>query len=81
MWGENGALLSIVGYEERQWRHLDMMQLEKVLQARVPPVPYPDWSTRMVRVPWIEIESRWTLVFEAQAIEMLRACGSLNEGA
>lgn len=81
VWGENGALLPIVGYEERQWRHLDTMQLETVLQARVPRVRYPDGSTRMVRVPWAESGSRWTVAFEALAIEVLRACGSVNEGA
>jgi transposase len=81
VWGEDGALLPIAGYEEREWRHLDTMQLETVLQARVPRVRYPDGSTRMVKVPWAEAGSRWTLAFEALAIEVLRACGSVNEGA
>ena len=34
-WAEDGKLLSIVGYEEWSWRHLDTMQLGKLLTAKV----------------------------------------------
>lgn len=40
-WGEGGERLHIQGYEERTWRHLDTMQFETVLKARVPRVKYP----------------------------------------
>ena len=80
-WTEDGTLLPIAGYEERQWRHLDTMQLETVLSARVPRVRYPDGTTRMVAVPWAGKGARWTLDFEALAVEVLGVCASVNEAA
>ena len=43
-WGEGGERLHIQGYEERTWRHLDTMQFETVLKARVPRVKYLGWA-------------------------------------
>lgn len=68
--GREGA--AIHGYEERRWRHLDTMQFETVIQARVPRVRKPDGSTEMVAVPWAQARSRWTLMFEAFAIRVLQ---------
>ena len=34
-WGEGGGRRHIQGDEERTWRHLDTMQFETVLKARV----------------------------------------------
>ena len=34
-WGTEEELLSVHGYEERRWRHLDTMQFETIIQARV----------------------------------------------
>ena len=51
LWCEEGGQLPVAGYEEREWRHLDTMQLETVLRARVPRVRYPGGKTRMVKVP------------------------------
>ena len=81
LWCEEGAQLPVAGYEEREWRHLDTMQLETVLRARVPRVRYPDGKTRMVKVPWAGERSRWTLSFEALAVEVLRASSSVEAGA
>jgi transposase len=88
-WAEDGKLLPIAGYEERIWRHLDTMQLETIITARVPRVAWIEEgedgvrkkSTKMVRVPWAEPGSRWTLAFEAFAIQVFLACGSINEAA
>ncbi len=46
VWGQDGVMLPIEGYEERTWRHLDTMQLETVLRARVPRVRHPEWPHR-----------------------------------
>ena len=81
VWCEDGEQLPIAGYEEREWRHLDTMQLETVLRARVPRVRYADGTTAMVRVPWADERSRWTLSFEALAVEVLRASSSVNAAA
>lgn len=87
-WAEDGRLLPIAGYEERTWRHLDTMQLETIISARVPRVTYEEHTeqgakrtTRMVRVPWAEPGSRWTLAFEAFSVSVLLACGNTNEAA
>jgi len=77
-WAEDGRQLPVVDYTERRWRHLDTMQLETVLVARVPRVRYPDGSTGVVTVPWASGRSRWTLEFEALAIDVIRACSSLS---
>jgi transposase len=88
-WAEDGNLLPIAGYEERRWRHLDTMQLETIITAKVPRVAWIEEdeeeaikkTTKMVKVPWAEPGSRWTLAFEAFAIQVLLACGSTNEAA
>jgi transposase len=54
-WGnEAGERLPIHDHVERQWRHLDTMQFETVLTARVPRVKHPDGKVETVRVPWAE---------------------------
>jgi hypothetical protein len=45
IWGQDGLMLPIEGYEERTWRHLDTMRLETALRARVPRFRYPDGRT------------------------------------
>lgn len=78
VWAEGGARLHIQGYEQRTWRHLDTMQFETVLKARVPRVKYPDGHTEMVQVPWAAPHGRFTLLFESFAIEVLLACQSVS---
>lgn len=81
MWGDEGNQLPVVDYAERRWRHLDTMQLETVLVARVPRVRRPDGRTEVVAVPWAESRSRWTLEFECLAIDVIGACASLAAAA
>lgn len=86
-WAEEGQLLPIHGYELRQWRHLDTMQFETVLEARVPRVRRVKHDergepagvvTEMVRVPWAEPGSRWTWLFEAWAVKVLEVSQSVQ---
>ncbi len=58
--------------EERQWRHLDSCQFKTILFARVPRVDCPKHGVRSVSVPWAEPHSRFTLLFERFAIEVLQ---------
>jgi transposase len=58
--------------EERTWRHLDTFQYETRLRARVPRVDCGEHGKLQVRVPWAEPRSRFTLMFEALAIDVLR---------
>lgn len=57
--------------EERQWRHLDSCQFRTLLHARAPRVNCPDHGVRQARLPWAEPGSRFTLLFEALAVDVL----------
>lgn len=58
--------------EERVWRHLDSCQFATQLHARVPRVRCPEHGVRQVSVPWAEPKSRFTLLFERFAIDVLK---------
>jgi transposase len=63
------------GYDrapERRWRHLDTCQFRTILVSRVPRVNCAEHGVRQVRVPWAEDRSRFTALFEAWAIRLLR---------
>lgn len=63
--------------EERTWRHLDTCQLRTLLHARIPRVQCPTHGVRQAAVPWSEPRSRFTLLFERFAIDvMLETDGS-----
>lgn len=66
---------------ERRWRHLDTMQFETVLVARIPRVNCPDCGVKTVSVPWAEKHSRFTLLFEAFAIDVLVCAGNVKAAA
>jgi transposase len=57
----------------RGWRHLDTMQFKTVLHAAVPRVKCPEHGVKQVRIPWAEPSSRFTLLFERFAIDVLLA--------
>lgn len=58
----------------RKWRHLDSCQFKTFIEASVPRVACPEHGTRVVQVPWAEKGSRFTLLFERLAIDLLREC-------
>ena len=58
---------------ERQWRHLDTCQYRTVLYAAPPRSNCAEHGVRVVRLPWAEAGSRFTLLFERLAIDWLRA--------
>jgi len=49
------------GYEQRRWRHLDTMQFETIIVAKVPRLKYPDGHTELLPIAWAEPHSRHTL--------------------
>ena len=73
VWASEGERLHIHGYEERRWRHLDTMQFETIIKARVPRVKHPDGRTEMVSVPWADARSRFTLLLEVWALGLALA--------
>ena len=60
--------------EERTWRHLDSCQFQTHLHARIPRVECGAHGVVQVTVPWAEPRSRFTLLFERLAIDVLRQC-------
>jgi transposase len=78
----DGRRLHIHGWEERRWRHLDTMQLETVLMARVPRLLDPQTGkTEMAPVPWATKGARWTVLFEAWAVRLLEAVPNVSRAA
>jgi transposase len=63
---------------ERRWRHLDMMQFETVLVARVPRANCPQCGAKTIAAMWAGKGSRFTLAFEAFAIAVLKACRTVS---
>jgi transposase len=60
--------------EERAWRHLDSCAYQTYLHARIPRVDCPEDGVLQVKVPWAEPSSRFTLLFERLAIDVLGQC-------
>ena len=59
-------------HQERHWRHLDTCQFPTIVHARVPRLKCPLHGIKQLPVPWAEVGSRFTAMFEALAIDWLR---------
>jgi transposase len=72
---ECGKGLSLYDHApERTWRHLDSCQFQTYLHARIPRVECDEHGVVQVKVAWAEHRSRFTLLFERFAIDVLRQC-------
>jgi transposase len=58
---------------QRVWRHLDTCQYRTLLHASLPRTQCAEHGVKVVRVPWAEPQSRFTALFEALAIDWLKA--------
>jgi transposase len=58
---------------ERQWRHLDTMQFKTMLHAKPPRVECQEHGIKQASLPWAGKNSRFTLLFERLAIDVLLA--------
>ena len=65
---------------ERTWRHLDTMQFQTIIRARVPRSNCQTHGVKTMAVPWAEPQGRFTLLFERMAIEVLMASSSIQSG-
>lgn len=69
---ECGALSPRYDHGEiRSWRHLDTMQFKTTIRARLPRIKCATHGVKTVAVPWADAHARWTLLFEAFAIEVM----------
>lgn len=66
---------------ERSWRHLDTMQFETILRARVPRSKCAQCGVKTIKVPWAEKYSRFTLMFEVFVIGVMQACNNVKRVA
>lgn len=64
---------------ERTWRHLDTMQFETLIRARVPRSRCQEHGVKTISVSWAEPGSRFTLLFERFALDVILACRSLTQ--
>jgi len=70
---ECGKLCSLYDHrEQRRWRHLDICQMKTILICRVPRLDCPEHGKLTLPVPWSRPHSRFTLLFERLAIDLLR---------
>ncbi|EMO89782.1 transposase family ISL3 helix-turn-helix domain protein [Leptospira noguchii str. 2001034031] len=60
--------------EKRTWRHLDTMQFQTLIHARIPRVQCKDHGVKNANVPWSEPYSRFMLLFVKFAINIIKAC-------
>jgi transposase len=66
---------------ERTWRHLDVMQFATQIRARLPRCNCPEHNVLTVSAPWAEPGSRFTMLFEAFAVEVLQASATRSQAA
>lgn len=65
--------------QERIWRHLDTMQFGTYLHCHLPRVRCKTHGVKSVEAPWAGKNSRFTLLFEAFAIQVLKSARSVEE--
>ena len=76
---EDWRRLHIHDWEEREWRELNTLQFQTKIVCRVPRLKDPDsGKTERAAVPWAGKHSRFTLMFEAFAVELLLASSSVE---
>lgn len=66
---------------ERTWRHLDTMQFETLLRARVPRAECPEHGVKTLSVAWAEPLGRFTKCFEQFAIELLLTSSNVEQAS
>lgn len=65
--------------EERSWRHLDTMQFETIITAKVPRISCKDHGVKSIPVPWAGEHSRFTALFERFAIDVMKGAKNLTK--
>jgi transposase len=63
----------------RTWRHLDTMQFQTMIRARVPRIECASDGVKTVAVPWAEPHGRFSRLFERFAIDVLLCARSLTQ--
>jgi len=61
---------------EQKWRHLDTMQFETIIIARLPRTNCKEHGVKTVGAPWADRHSRFTLMFEGFVVQLLQHCSN-----
>jgi transposase len=56
----------------KTWRHMNFFQYQCYLHAKVPRVDLGNGKYRLVKTPWEGLSKRFTLLFEAMFLELVR---------
>lgn len=68
-------------HQTRTWRHLDSCQFITYLRCKIPRVKCDEHGVKQMRVPWAEEGSRFTMLFEAFAILVLKSTSKSKAAA
>ena len=74
--GEEGSLHDHA--PSRSWRHLDTMHFETIITSSVPRCRCNKCGIKTIDKPWTTGHTRFTLLFEAFAVEVLKQCSSIS---
>lgn len=64
--------------KERVWRHLDTMQFQTLIHAKMPRCNCAEHGVKVIDIPWAEKNACFTLLFEVFAIEVLKSAKSVS---
>jgi transposase len=67
--------------EERVWRHLDSCEYQTYLHCKMPRSNCPLHGIKTIDIPWSSAQSRFTIMFERYAIELLQATKNRSKAA
>ena len=70
----------VYDHQKRRWQHLDTCGFTTMLEAEVPRISCREHGVKHVNVPWGEPGSRFTALFEAVALSLLKVA-SLSDVA
>ena len=59
---------------ERTWRHLDSCGYKTFVHAKIPRIKCSQHGIHQVNIPWAQAHSRFTLMFQQLAIDILKQC-------
>jgi len=59
---------------ERTWRHLDICGYKTYVHAKIPRINCSEHGIHQVNIPWAQTHSRFTLMFQQLAIDILKQC-------
>ena len=65
--------------DERTWRHLDTMQFQTFLHCSVPRANCKSHGVQTIKIPWAGKGSRFTLLFERLAVDILLSCRNITK--